>query len=108
MIPLQSRAQQQPTPRTPGQSDSQDRTTPEPQTRPSTPEATQRNQSQTPSQPGVAMTTGSFVKKLAEDNQKEVDMARAASSRAKSAEVKNYAQQSPRWGLRFCCANLGV
>ena len=54
------------------------------------------------------MTTGSFVKKLAEDNQKEVDMARAASSRAKSAEVKNYAQQSPRWGLRFCCANLGV
>jgi putative membrane protein len=39
------------------------------------------------------MTTESFVKKVAGDNQMEIDLARMASSRAKSTQVKDYAQQ---------------
>ncbi len=55
--------------------------------------APQRNQSQTSSQSARAMSTEAFVKKVAEDNQMEVDVARLASTRAKSPQVKDYAQQ---------------
>lgn len=81
----EARAQQQPTPRNPGQSETQ--------TRPSTPPGAERSTSQMPSQSADAMTTESFVKKVAGDNQMEIDMARTASSRAKSPQVKDFAQQ---------------
>src|SRR5436190_4013780 len=92
IIQLDGRVQQQTTPRNPGQSNIQERTQ-QPQTLPSTPQGTQRSPSQTPSQPAAAMTSESFVKKVAESNQMEIDMSRTASSRAKSAQVKDYAQQ---------------
>ncbi len=95
--PVEGRAQQQQTPRSPqpGQPGTQPRTQPGTNSRP---EANDRNQTQnqSSSQTGSALTARSFVEKVAEANQKEIEMSRMASSRAQSSRVKSYAEQLVR------------
>jgi putative membrane protein len=89
------RAQQQTTPQNQGQSNTGTRNQTGTQSgrQPGAPRnSTQPAQSQS-STNDVAINTRAFVAKVVENNQKEIETARLASSRAKSAQVKRYAQQ---------------
>jgi putative membrane protein len=65
-------------------------------TRPGTQSDTRRSPTADPSRDTSPLTTPSFVKKVAEDSQMEMELARIAAMRASSAQVKAYAQQIVR------------
>jgi putative membrane protein len=96
----EGRAQQQQQTTQPGQSGAQQRTQPGTSTQQGTTTQSptnQRNQTQSQSsQASSGMTARSFVEKVAEANQMEIEMSRMAASRAQSSQVKSYAQQLVR------------